>query len=134
MEIISKIEQIVTNLEADRTRALAEFEAIRTDVSVMEPRFRHLAREVGGQLLKLAIDASISMAKVMEPLTKDTSFTGSSFGRKEILEIIEGLDKKSVLEDNLPIEKVNSIQEEIIDQDKILEEINEIIDVASAKK
>jgi hypothetical protein len=88
-----KLDDIYKQLENDRKRALEEFEQIKNDAALVDPRFRHLVREVGGQMLKLAVDASIGMAKILEPLTKNASLAGG-FSKKELLDAIESLDGK----------------------------------------
>lgn len=94
-DLMKKLEDIYNKLEADRARALKEYDNMITDNQLIEPGYRHKAREVAGQLLKLAIDASVAQAKVLEPLTKNQ--TGGQAGsgmvdKKALLDALETLD------------------------------------------
>lgn len=94
-DLNAKLSKIFTNLETDRGTALAEFAAIKADAELAEPRYRHKVREIGGQLLKLAIDASIGMAKILEPMTKNTiARDGLVVSKKELLEALEAVDSQ----------------------------------------
>jgi len=88
---IGKLEQIYSQLEADRLSALAEYNTIKEEAATLDPRYRHKAREVGGIFLKLAVDSSIGMAKILEPIVKNESTSSSVSSRKELLEILDGM-------------------------------------------
>jgi hypothetical protein len=121
-DILVKIEQIYKQLEEDRTKALDEYNQMRDEASLVDIRFRHKVREVGGQLLKLAIDASIGMAKVLEPIVKNEGLSSAMGGRRELLEMLEKLDKQPTpqLEDGtVPLDEIiedapEEVPEEVI--------------------
>lgn len=135
---LDKLEQIFKNLEADREKALAEFESIKTEAEMVDPRYRHKAREIGGVLLKIAIDASIGMAKIIEPMTKASQDTsGVGFSKKDLLEALETIDKKDKFEEisTEPLtsdEVKDAIIDEVIDKKKLLEELEQYIDASEA--
>ncbi len=89
--ILDNIQEVYDQLKSDRQKALAEFEVIKTDASEVDKRYRHKAKEVGGIYLKLAIDASIGMSKILEPLIKNQSLA-SDTSRRELLDLLEDME------------------------------------------
>ena len=88
----------------------------------IDAKYRHKVREVAGQLLKIAVDASMGMGKLIEPyaigLMGGASVVNS---QKDLLSALEELDKETLPE---PIKKiVEPVLEEEPDSVKILAEI-----------
>lgn len=131
--INEKIEQIVLNLEEDRKRALDEFEAVQQELKAIDPKVRHLGREVAGQLLRIAIDASINMAKILEPAAKDLSVS-SGFSKKELILALESMDETTKLkvEPLKEPEIIKEVEEEVINKEALIDEIEQMIDANNA--
>lgn len=112
-DIVTKIEQIYKQLEEDRKKALEEYDQIRDEAALVDTRYRHKVREVGGQLLKLAVEASVGMAKILEPLLKNEAAASSFSGRKDLLELIEKMDTKEVVEEKGLDDGTGTLEEEL---------------------
>lgn len=114
-DLFDKLESVYKNLEADRKKALEELDALHNDIEVTDAKFRHLGREVCGQLIKLAIDASVAQAKVLEPLTKNQvagapTAGGSSVNKRDLIDALEALEGRPVK----PVDTAPPIMEDTI--------------------
>ena len=120
-DFIDKLEQIYKQIEEDRNTALEEFRQIQQDALFAEPKSKHKVREVGGQLLRIALDASLGMAKIIEPIVKNQGASGLSMGKKELLQAIEQLDKDKDTSEPVietPIDKIDVLTgKPIIEED-----------------
>jgi hypothetical protein len=141
MEINLRLEQILKQLEDDRQLALKEYANIQNELPQSNPQFKHLSREVAVQALRLAVDASINMAKAISTLTKDQPMSGVSVDKKELLLLLDSIEKgKNILEDTgeetIEPQQLDEIaleeEKEVADESKLLAEIDEIIDEAQA--
>lgn len=91
-DLADNIQEVYEQLKADRERALDEFGVIKSDAAEVDKRYRHKAKEVGGIYLKLAIDASIGMSKILEPMVKNQALAPDT-SRKELLEVLDEYEK-----------------------------------------
>ena len=141
LDINARLDQILKQLEDDRLLALAEYAHIQAELTSANPQFKHLSREVGVQALRLAVDASINMAKAISTLTKDNTAGGSiGVDRKELLKMLDDVDRKGTIDDpntEVPTIITDELSEEeekiVADEEKLLAEIDEIIDASQAE-
>lgn len=137
-DLMQKLDNIYNKLESDRARALKEYDNMIMDNQFIEPAYRHKAREVAGQLLKLAIDASVAQAKVLEPLTKN-QMAGPVGGngvidKKALLDALETLDMTAnpppvapvpSMEDAVPAAIMEAEASEVAELEKQLKALSE---------